>query len=85
MCVVGSEVVAKLVGDHVQIPRIAVDVVVGAVGQVGAESVGIRTTVHVEPRDATVPVLVRLEIKCAMSRWTEFKALLVCQVDPEVV
>ena len=27
-----------------------------------------------------VPVLVRLEIKCAMSRCTEFKELLVCQV-----
>ena len=51
--VVGAEVVAQFMRDHVQVPGIAVDVVVGGVGQVGTEAVGIGPAVDVEPSDAS--------------------------------
>ena len=53
MGVVGSKVVTKFVGHHIQVPGVAVDVVIGRVGQVGTESVSIRTAIHVQPSDAT--------------------------------
>ena len=53
--VVGAKIVSKLVGHHIQIPRIAVDVGGGAARHHRAEPIGERRTVHTEVCDATRP------------------------------
>ena len=45
MRVVGAKVVAQFVGDHIEVPRVAVDVVVGGVVEVGAESISVGATI----------------------------------------
>ena len=52
MRVVGAKVVAQFMGDHIQVPGIAVDVVVGGVVQVRAEPVGVGATIDPEIGDA---------------------------------